>query len=83
MMRLCFTLALLFPSFATAADYVQTERTVVIKSHRVNCPLDNAGNRYCVQRPVERFITDCDVGLNCTHMQSGQHYSVQRPVGLE
>ena len=71
MRRYILLIGVLLPSAAFGADYSTTER---------HCPSEQNGNHYCVQRPVEKLITDCDAGVNCHHMQSGQHYSVQHPV---
>jgi uncharacterized protein (UPF0179 family) len=44
------------------------------------CQRLQSGDHYVVSnRPVERYITDCEQGVDCHHMQSGQHYSVQTP----
>jgi hypothetical protein len=47
------------------------------------CQREQSGAEYRLDVPTEKFITDCDAGVNCTHMQSGQHYSVQTPLARD
>jgi len=76
MFKYALLIGLVLPVSALAADYVEGERVAR------NCPMDQSGNRYCRELPVEKFITDCEPGMDCHHMQSGAHYSVQTPASL-
>ncbi len=77
MFKYAFLIGLLLPACASAADDIQANRSGSA------CPLDQAGNRYCLDvPPVEKLITNCQPGQDCHHMESGQHYSLQRPVEL-
>jgi hypothetical protein len=81
MIRLLSIAALILPTCASAADlvsYQTSSQTTVVMAR--NCHIDEIGQKYCVEVPLEKIITDCEPGMNCTHMQSGQHYSQQSPV---
>lgn len=75
MFRYALFIGLMLPACASAADYI------VYSGEKRHCPMDQAGNQYCIDAPpVEKLITDCDPGVDCHHMQSGQHYSLQSPL---
>ena len=77
MFKYAVLIGLMLPTYASAADYIQSERT----SQKSRCAQEQWGNHYCVVvPPVEKMITDCDPGVNCHHMESGQHYSIQSPI---
>ena len=79
MLKFLLVIVALMPISAMGADYIESEGAVV-KHHHKHCPMAQDGTRHCVEGPVERWITDCDFGVECHHMQSGQHYTTQRPV---
>jgi hypothetical protein len=73
MFKYALLLGVAMPAFAFAADYSTST------SGR-GCRIDQGGNRYCVESPIEKRYTDCTAGVDCHHMQSGQHYSQQSPT---
>jgi hypothetical protein len=77
MFKYALLIGFLLPTCASAADMIQQAS----RSSGQSCPMDQSGNRYCIDAPpVEKLITDCDPGKDCHHMESGQHYSVQSPI---
>ena len=44
------------------------------------CSREQSGAQYAIEVPTEKFITNCDPGVDCHHMDSGQHYSLQAPI---
>lgn len=83
MMRFVFAIALAMPLPSLAADYIQTEQYSTHRTLRARCEIMQSGAEYCIERPVERVVTDCTAGVDCHHMQSGQHYSVQSPLRID
>jgi hypothetical protein len=75
MLKYALLIGLVLPNDAFAADYIIQE-----DGSGKNCPLEQWGNRYCQEVPVEKVTTDCNFGAECHHMQSGQHYTQQTPI---
>jgi hypothetical protein len=79
MLKYVMAAAILVPANVFAADMVSYEARQPVRLSG-NCYLSESGDKYCVEKPLQRYTADCDTGSACYHEQSGQHYSMQRPL---
>ncbi|WP_137155919.1 hypothetical protein [Rhizobium sp. FKL33] len=79
MLKYVMAAAILVPANVFAADTVsyETRQSVRVSG---NCYLSESGDKYCVEKPLQRYTADCESTSACYHEQSGQHYTVQRPL---